>query len=671
MNKYSPHSKGLKFATADSLSSETRRPTTCSQSPEILLDTQVYCSQSIRNESREQVAGRRNLISQLTIRFKPLNIRMILLVFSLIMQVPCQAETGEAYLDKFLTYERWSQNLPTTANPEFIEFIENQSPLTNKLREKWLYLLAQKKDWVHFNQYYRDSTDTNLQCYQQMALYQLGKHEQAKQSIPGLWLRGSSAPKACNELFELLLKNHEIGDSLIEERIALALDVRNIALVRYLLKVFNPPRLQDIDLIVSIYQKPLKILQLQPGRLHGDFYLFGLKQLIPRNMGLAIKIWNKPRSQLMMNEKQQQTFIAQVALYKAMRNEPDAYVWLEKINPSFCPPALFDWKIRYAISHQNWPKLIYLVEHSPDKDNLAWQYWLARAYESLGAKTKATELYQHIGTKRNYYGFLANNRIAKPYHLENETIDPQPASLAIYQPITDQIKNYYVTHQSWLASRWLNDFSSELSKKEQIALASWVANELHWYGKSVYLSNNKNLNNQLVLRFPLAYQTVIRDLARRNQVTAPLIYAMIRQESTFFEDIISSAGANGLMQLLPVTAKHVAKRERIPYSQPSELFIIEKNLSIGVAYLRQLGKQFGWHPVLMVAAYNAGPKQVNYWLKNHAPEEIDIWIETLPWQETRNYLKNVIAFYAVYQYRLHEKPNVDLFLQPFKLRKNS
>lgn len=576
------------------------------------------------------------------------------------------AAADQVYLDKFMAYTQWSQNLPTTPNPDFTAFIETTSPLTRKLREKWLYQLAQKKDWTTYNQYYRDSTDTNLQCYKQTALYQQGQHQQAIQGSTKLWLQGGSQPKACDELFNLLLSHHDISNELIDQRITLALDAHNIPLARYLLKQQNPPRLQDADLLATAYQNPTRMSQLQPSILRGKIYLYGLKLLIPRNINLAIKLWENPRSKRLLDEPQQQAFLAQIALYKAMRNQDDAPYWLAKVKPAYYTDMLLDWEIRFAIGHQNWRKLIYLIDHSKNKDTPGWQYWLARAYESLGDKAKSTELYQQVGEKRNYYGFLANLKLNKQLNFENEQVNHDTAALAIYKPITDQVKELYNSHQSWLASRLLNDFNSELPKNEKSALAYWVAKELHWNGKSVYLGNNEELTNQLSLRFPLAYREVIRNFALRYQVPQPLIYAMIRQESTFFDDIVSSAGANGLMQVMPITAKIVAKRANIPYNNPKELFLYEKNINIGVAYLQQLARQFHSHPVLVVAAYNAGPRQVNFWLKNHPPKEIDIWIETLPWQETRNYLKNVIAFYAVYQYRLQEKPNLNAFMQPFQ-----
>jgi soluble lytic murein transglycosylase len=195
-------------------------------------------------------------------------------------------------------------------------------------------------------------------------------------------------------------------------------------------------------------------------------------------------------------------------------------------------------------------------------------------------------------------------------------------------------------------------------------LAYWLAHELHWYSQSLYLSNNEALNDQLSLRFPLPYSALVAQHAKTYRVSKEFIYAIIRQESTFHENIISSAGAHGLMQVMPATAQITAKREKIALHNKNQLFAAEKNIQLGTAYLKQLTQRFR-HPVLISAAYNAGPRQVVYWLKNHPPKQMDIWIETLPWQETRNYLKNIISFYAVYQYRMQTKPDLSHFMAPF------
>jgi soluble lytic murein transglycosylase len=452
---------------------------------------------------------------------------------------------------------------------------------------------------------------------------------------------------------------------MITERIILALDKRNLGLARFLLKLYKQPRLKDAQLLTDIAQNPKRIAQLGPGALHDYFYLFGLKRMIASNMNQAISYWQNPKTRQLLNEAAQQSFLVNLTIYKAMRNQDDEPLWFARIKPAFYTEALLDWQIRFALKRQHWSEVERLINHSPDKDKPCWQYWLARALEAKGANSQAQQIYQSIAETRNYYGFLASLRLKKTPSFENESAVTNLSVLKYYQPITEAVKSLYHSKQPLQASRLLNDFSSDLPKEDKSALVYWVANELRWYAKSVDLANAEVLHNQLSLRFPVIYHDNIKQHAKNYQVPAELIYAIIRQESGFRDDVVSPAGARGLMQLMPSTASVVAKHAKIDYKHKDQLFSSEKNINIGVAYLKQLTSRYNYHPILIAAAYNAGPSQVSYWLKNHPPKEIDIWIDTLPWHETRNYLKNIIAFYTVYQYRLQQKPDLQAFMRPF------
>ncbi len=575
------------------------------------------------------------------------------------------ALSGTDYLNRFMAYTEWSQNLPANPGPDFFTFIDSDTPLAKKLREKWLYQLAQQKDWINYSKHYKPSQDISLQCYALLADYQQGKQLEALNGAKPLWLHGDSQPAACNELFSLLLKNENFDERLITQRINLALDQRNIGLARYLLKQYKQPRLKDEQLLLGIFQSPARITQLEPGELHDSFYLFGLKRMVSTNMDQAIKLSQTEKSKKMLTVAQQQNFLAHVALYKAMRNHEDTQYWFSKVKPAYYNDVLLDWQIRYALKRQQWALVEQLVNHSKDKDNPCWQYWLARALEAQGKNVQAKEIYKELAKSRNYYGFLASSRLNKSPSFENEHPVVDMSILKPYQPFTDNIKSLYQTKQEAQASRLLNDFVIELPKEDKSALAYWIANDLQWHGKSVYLSNTtEDLNNQLILRFPLAYRNAVSEYSKSYSIPQELIYAIIRQESGFRDNVVSPAGARGLMQVMPATASSVAKHEKIAYADKIQLFSFQKNINIGVAYLKQLGNCYNKHPVLMAAAYNAGPHQVNYWLKNHPPKQMDIWIETLPWRETRNYLKNIIAFYTVYQYRMHTRPNLGAFMQP-------
>lgn len=598
---------------------------------------------------------------------------ILLVVLALLLTIPpyTYAEepehTPQGYLSKYLTYVHWVEHLPTTADPEFIQFIEPTTPLTQKLRDKWLYQLAKHQDWAHFHQYYRASDDPGLRCHEQSALYHLGQTQDALQGALPLWLSAQSQPPACTALFDILLKHHMLTQAQIDQRTKLALAKNQGSLALYLLKQSGKAREKETEALNQIARNPKRIVFLQPGNLNGDLYLYGLKLMVSRDIKVAIGLWRNAQTSRVLNAHQKQQFLAHLALYKAMRNQDDAELWFAQVAPEYCDPTLRDWEIRYALMHQHWQKVLQLTaedagtQHEPN-----WQYWHARALDALGQHQEALEQYQMLAQKRSYYGFLASIQSHQALQFEAEPANQDLQSIAVYTPVTDKIAQMYQTQQGWLAARTLNEFSSELPKSEKSALTYWVAEHLHWPGKAVYLSSSDEaLFHQLSLRFPLTHRNVIQTYAKMYHIPEALVYAMIRQESTFFEDITSQAGACGLMQILPRTAKSIAKYIKMSYSNDKELFSSTTNIHLGVAYLNMLGRQFQSHPVLMAAAYNAGPKQVQHWLKNHPPKDIDIWIETLPWQETRNYLKNVISFYAVYQYRMHQTPNPDVFLQPF------
>ncbi|MCL9683958.1 transglycosylase SLT domain-containing protein [Legionella maioricensis] len=590
--------------------------------------------------------------------------KLMMLLCGLCWSVLSFALSGQAYMDRFNAYSAWYQNLPLQPSQDFLDFIKENAPLSNKLREKWLYELARTKDWTNFNTYYQPSNDINLVCYKQIAAFNLGQQKEAlKNSIP-LWLTGNSQPQPCNTLFDLLLKSDEFDQSLITQRIALALEKRNIQLARYLLKQYKIPRLKQIQALTEIYQNPININKLSPGELNDHFYLYGLKRMVSINMDQALRLWNLGKTKKILNEAQKQEFLAHIALYKAMRNHVDALAWFAKVKPLYYNDVLLDWQIRFALKNKDWKHVAELINDSKNKDTPCWQYWLARSLEEQGKKEQAIAIYEPLAKNRQYYGFLASIRLNKIPSFENEKPSTNLQALKPYQPFIEQVKSLYISKQSVQASRLLNDFISELPKDEASALVYWVDSDLQWHGKSVYLSNNETLNNQLSLRFPLAYKNTVKMYAKKYSVAPEFVYAIIRQESGFREDVVSSAGARGLMQVMPYTASVVSKADKIPYSDQKQLFLSQKNINIGVAYLKQLTKRFSNHPVLVAAAYNAGPKQVVYWLRTHPPKEIDLWIETLPWQETRNYLKNVMAFYVVYQYRLNQKPDLDNFLTP-------
>lgn len=587
---------------------------------------------------------------------------ILIVCFFILASTPLVSQT---YLERFLAFSKWNQQLPTKPEADFFAFIDSNTPLAKKIREKWLYYLAHMKDWDSYNQHYQPSQDINLQCFAHLANYYQGKTSKALSAAKLLWLSGRSLPPACHPLQDLLLQSTNFNEDLIKQRLVMALEQNNLSLARYLLKQFKPARIKDEQTLLSIHQNPTRISTLEMGGLHDKFYLYGLKRLTSINLQQAIQYWHYPKTRTMLKPSQQQAFLAHLALYKIIKNHDDASVWFAQVKPSAYNDVLLEWQIRSELKQQHWMQVERLIHSVQDKDNPCWQYWLARALAARGKPQDARAIFETLAKERHYYGFLASLRINKNPSFHNEQEVTDLFLLQPYQPIINNILTLYHTKQALQASRLINDFTLELPKKDKSAFIHWLNNNLRWPAKSLYLSNNDpQLNNQLSLRFPLAYKEIVDQYAQPYQIPEELVYAIMRQESFFRDDIISTVGAYGLMQIMPSTASMTAKIAKIIYHHKNELFNSQKNINIGIAYLNYLSKRFAQHPVLMAAAYNAGPTQVNYWLKNHPPKEMDIWIETLPWHETRNYLKNVVAYYAVYQFRMHKQLNLKRLMQP-------
>lgn len=591
--------------------------------------------------------------------------KILVFLLALVFLHPLFALSGNAYMERFQHYQNWSENLPEPPDEAFYSFISDDTPLAVKLRNKWLYQLASKKDWREFDKWYRPGDDVFLRCFAARAKLETGQTQEALSLAKTLWRQGNSLPQACDKLFDILFSKKMMDNELVSERIVLALEARNLPLARYLLTRMNPPRIDDTKRLHAIYQNPASILNLPRGPLYSSFYLYGLTRLVSLNMDKATTLWNNPKTRTMLSENQQQQFLAHLTLYKAMRGHADTARWFSRIKSAWYNDTLLGWQIRHALKHHQWQAVLNGIDKLQDKDNPCWRYWRARALEALGKKEDAKTLYTALSSERNYYGFLASRHVKSPPQFQNEPVVTDLKRLKPYASVTNTIQSLYLNQKPVEAARLLNEFSSELPKRDRSALAWWLTDTLQWHARAVYLSSSTDmLNNQLAVRFPLAWKDSVNRYAQKYRIPPELVYAVIRQESAFHHEIVSSAGAMGLMQILPQTGKVVARREHISFEGKNPLFSPTKNINIGVAYLEELSRRFGRHPVLMAAAYNAGPRQVRYWLSNHPSNPMDIWIETLPWQETRNYLKNIIAFCAVYQYRLDKKPDLQPFLKP-------
>jgi soluble lytic murein transglycosylase len=257
--------------------------------------------------------------------------------------------------------------------------------------------------------------------------------------------------------------------------------------------------------------------------------------------------------------------------------------------------------------------------------------------------------YRALAEERDYYGFLAAERIGSDAQLNRSEhiLDPVQVNQLRRVPAVNRAVELYAVGDLINARREWNALIPKMDPRDQNH-AGYLAQQMGWTSEGIRIANEARLFDNIDLRFPLVYQEVFQRISAITTVPHSFMIAIARQESAFDPQARSSANARGLMQLLPSTATAVAKRSGLPAPSAEDLYNPVANVEISGHHLARLMTRYGDRRPLVAAAYNAGQHRVDGWIKDASGTPIDVWIETIPFRETRNYVKNVLAFEQVY-----------------------
>jgi soluble lytic murein transglycosylase len=321
--------------------------------------------------------------------------------------------------------------------------------------------------------------------------------------------------------------------------------------------------------------------------------------------------------------------------------------------------VLRQWRVRAAARAGHWPTTMKFSSMLTDAEQAddEWRYWRARAEEETGIAQAARETYGSLSKKRGFYGFLAADRVNLPYELNDTRVAATPDERATVGalPGIRMAQELFILAETPDARRqWA--YATEPLDSRGLAIAATLAQEWGWHDRAIRTANQADALDDLDLRFPIAYRDVVEANARANDIDPGWIYGVMRQESMFVPDARSPAGALGLMQLMPRTGKMVARELNMGRMPPSRILDIENNVKLGAGYLRRMLDQNGGNAMLATASYNAGPHRVRQWLPADGKMSADVWANSIPYSETRDYVKNVMTFTTIYEHRLGLKP---------------
>lgn len=566
-------------------------------------------------------------------------------------------------------------NLSLQNESIILEFMQEHrgTPAERQLRTSWLQFLARRNDAQRFTRDYRPQSAAQLQCQYLRYRYQQVRQDEAEldrfwQEVTAQWLHGRSLPSACDSVFANWAAAGNRTEQVVWRRIGLALNERQTSLARYLTR-YMPEDKQDLALLKRrVHANPSLVRRTQEFRdqdyREKEIILGALQRYRWQNHRATIAAWESVQEKFTnfpFSADEKQRMNAAIAVTLALRQEPDAIEWFAKIDINQADNTTQQWYLATLLKQQRYDLIHHFVVNLPIEQarRPQWVYWHARALGELGFNDLGHAKLQQVASERNYYGFLASARLAMVPELNHEEVQYTAADLQVIAAHPAALRAYeWRQHERFLdARREWNTLRTDLSAEQQL-LAAVVASEWGWHDQAIFgFAQNGELND-VHRRFPLAYRDLLNSEAERFAIEPSWVFAIARRESSFQPDAVSPAGARGLMQVMPGTAEHLVRRSPGPARNTTlRLDAPEDNVRLGAQYLSELLQRTDQNWLLATAAYNAGINRVNEWLPNE-PMPADLWVELIPFQETRDYVKAVLAYQQIYTMLLGKDANV-------------
>jgi soluble lytic murein transglycosylase len=548
---------------------------------------------------------------------------------------------------------------------EVAQFLQdfNGQPVSYGLRYKWLNYLASRDYQGTFLDHYREGMGAKLTCTALNYRLAQGDSEQdVLARVDGLWLHGESQPDECDPLFAKWKKAGKMTPTSVIGRIEIAAKAGNRRIIPYLKRQLPTNQQYIADAWLQVTKDTSRVRQSRLFPLKNKPYevnilVWAIEKLAWRNPDLAAEVFEKYDNNALFSIPQQHVMRRAIALSYTLDRLPQAQEWLQKADVDGASDDIKLWHVAHLLRVKQWQQVVDVINSAPlhlqREEN--YRYWKARSLEALGQTMQATVLYSELAQERHYYGFMASAHIGATPNLSHV---PAPKNAQAMQsvantPATKRAVEFFRLQRNTEARREWFYLLANLPESK-VTDAGILAYEWGLYDQAISSFARSGYWNDVERRFPLAYNDLFTEKSQAHNISKSLAMAIARRESSFRTDAISSVGATGLMQLMPGTAKYVAQQK----VTRSTLFNANDNIEYGVQYLRYLMDKLNNNPVLVSASYNAGWRKVLEWLPQNEALPVDIWIENIPYKETRAYVKAVMAYQHIYDQQLGSKENI-------------
>lgn len=551
----------------------------------------------------------------------------------------------------YLDYEYLRAGLSRVTPAEAGDFMARAqgSPLANRFLDAYLRDLGSRRRWQAFLAVQPDPPRAErLQCFYYRALWSTGDRAAAYNGAAALWNVGKSQDDACDPLFREWIADGGPDDALVWSRALKAFDRRNPQLIRYLERFASPALKPLLTELGDVYRHPDRLVRdsHHPGPRHAELMSRGIQRLARVNPEAGRQALNRARAVQPFTTEQitaMESMIARHSLFAVSAAPPG---WLVDTLRRLRDDELTAIYLRRQLETGDWQALLdglgWLSAEA--QAHTEWRYWRARALEARGEPQTARVLFEALAGERDYHGFLAAQQLGRPAVLNDVGLVPGGAPEdSGYARVTElmALGRTGDAHAEWTLLLGRHDTDAQLALADQALAQGWAR-------FAIDATIAARAWDVLALRFPVVHATEFAAAATTTGADTAELLAIARRESALWPQARSSAGARGLMQLMPTTARQVAKATNRSY-QPALLYEPAYNIALGSRYYADLLDRFDGNRPKALAGYNAGPHRVDRW--SRGDRGVDQWIDSIPFRETREYVRAVLAYTVIYRAR--------------------
>lgn len=530
------------------------------------------------------------------------------------------------------------------------------------LRADWLKSLGAREAWsIYLAEYPRlVRPDAAHQCYAFRAEGAQGDLRHQREAV-AMWFTGRDMPSACSPLFAQLIKAGLINQEDIWRRVRLVLESGSPNVAKVVATALPESQRPAAALLDQASRDPARLLNgtgLDMSR-RGDreIALYAIEQLAKRSSSDAEQALRRRLTQFSADESA--TAWAHLATWAAHRHEPVALAWFQQAGLVAVNDFQREWWTRAALRAGDWNAVQRVIGSMGNalQAQPQWRYWRARALQAVGQRVAANAIFLALSREHHYYGQLSQEELGPVVQapaVNNKTGSDDLEAISRDPGIARALALQELGLRSEANQEW--DWSVREFTDPQLLAAAELARRMKWYDRAINTAERTRELHDFALRFLAPYRELAHQAASENQIDEAWVFGLMRQESRFVNIARSNVGASGLMQIMPATARWIARRLGIKRFKPKQMQDPAKNIQFGAYYLKHVQSTLDDSPVLATAAYNAGPGRAERW-RDTQPMEAAVYIESIPFAETRDYVKKVMSN-AIYYAERFGQPSV-------------